>query len=162
LDHFPGVADVSESRALDDPRLSSIPHEVVRHGPARSLEEAATARGLQPSQLIKTMVVRRAADDYLFVLVPGDRVISWPKLRGHLGVNRLSMPDAEEARTVTGYERGTITPLGSSRDWPILADAHLSNVVSLGGGAHGVSVTLSSTDLVGALDAEVVDVTDPV
>jgi len=156
------MADVSEARALDDPRLSSIPHEVVRHGPARSLEEAATARGLQPSQVIKTMVVRRAADDYLFVLVPGDRVISWPKLRGHLGVNRLSMPDAEEARSVTGYERGTITPLGSAQDRPILADSHLSEIVSLGGGAHGVSVTLSSTDLVGALDAEVVDVTDPV
>jgi len=117
---------------------------------------------MSPSQLIKTMVIRRAADEYLFILVPGDRVISWPKLRSHLGVNRLSMPDAEEARAVTGYERGTITPLGSTGDWPVLADAHLSDIVSLGGGAHGVSVTLSSADLVGALGAKVVDVTDPV
>lgn len=153
---------MSEVGALDDPRLTSIPYQVVRHGPAHSLEEAATARGMKPSQLIKTMVVRRSADDYLFVLVPGDRVISWPKLRGHLGVNRLSMPDAEEARAVTGYERGTITPLGSSRDWPVVADSLLSDIVSLGAGAHGVSVTLSSADLVGALGAEVVDVTDPV
>jgi Cys-tRNA(Pro) deacylase len=156
------LVDVSETEALDDPRLTAIPHEVVRHGPANSLEEAATARGMTPSQLIKTMVVRRAADDYMFVLVPGDRVISWPKLRGHLGVNRLSMPDAEEARAVTGYERGTITPLGSTEDWPVLADSHLRDIVSLGGGAHGVSVTLSSADLVGAFGAEVADVTDPV
>lgn len=153
---------MSETRALDDTRLAAIPHEVVRHGPARSLEEAAAARGMRPSQLIKTMVVRRGADDYLFVLVPGDRVISWPKLRGNLGVNRLSMPDAEEARAVTGYERGTITPLGADGDWPVLADSHLSDIVSLGGGAHGISVTLSSADLVGALGAEVGDVTDPV
>ena len=47
--------------------------------------------------------------------VPGDRVISWPKLRALLGVSRLSMPDAEVARQATGYERGTITPLGSVR-----------------------------------------------
>lgn len=152
---------MTESRALDDPRLVSIPHEVVEHGPARSLEEAATARGMMPSQLIKTMVVRRGTDDYLFVLVPGDRVISWPKLRGHLGVNRLSMPDAEEAKAVTGYERGTITPLGAERNWPVVADSHLSDIVSLGGGAHGVSVTLSSADLVATLGAEIVDVTDP-
>jgi Cys-tRNA(Pro)/Cys-tRNA(Cys) deacylase len=117
---------------------------------------------MRPAQLIKTMVVRRGADDYLFVLVPGDRVISWPKLRAHLDVNRLSMPDAEEARAVTGYERGTITPLGAERDWPVLADSHLSDIVSLGGGAHGVSVTLSSADLVTALEADVVDLTDPV
>ncbi|HEU4894406.1 MAG TPA: YbaK/EbsC family protein [Acidimicrobiia bacterium] len=153
---------MSSTPALDDHRLASIPHEVVRHGPARSLEEAAAAREMSPSQLIKTMVVRRGADDYLFVLVPGDRVISWPKLRSHLGVNRLSMPDADEARAVTGYERGTITPLGSERPWPVVADSHLSEVVSLGGGAHGVSVTLSSADLVAVLGADLIDVTEPV
>ena len=59
------------------------------------------------------MVVRRGAGDHLFVLVPGDREISWPKLRALLGVNRISMPDADAAREVTGYERGTITPFGS-------------------------------------------------
>jgi Cys-tRNA(Pro)/Cys-tRNA(Cys) deacylase len=150
------------SRALDDLRLVSTPHEVVEHGPARSLEEAAAARRMTPSQLIKTMVVRRGADDYLFVLVPGDRVISWPKLRRHLGVNRLSMPDAAEAKAVTGYERGTITPLGAEGNWPVVADSHLSDIVSLGGGAHGVSVTLASADLVAALGAETADVTDPV
>lgn len=150
------------SPALDDHRLGAVPHEVVRHGPVRSLEEAAEARGMSPAQLIKTMVVRRASDDYLFVLVPGDRVISWPKLRAHLRVNRLSMPDAEEARTVTGYERGTITPLGSTRDLPVIADSRLAGTVSLGAGEHGLSVSLAATDLVDILGADVADVTDPV
>lgn len=153
---------MSGSPALNDPRLGAIPHEVVRHGLVRSLEEAAEARGMTPAQLIKTMVVRRASDDYLFVLVPGDRVISWPKLRAHLGVNRLSMPDADEARSVTGYERGTITPLGSARDLPVIADSRLVGMVSLGAGEYGLSVSLSASDLVDVLDAEVADVTDPV
>lgn len=152
---------MSDSPALTDPRLGAITHEVVRHGLVRSLEEAAEARGMHPSQLIKTMVVRRAEDDYLFVLVPGDRVISWPKLRAHLRVNRLSMPDAEEARQVTGYERGTITPLGSERDLPVVADSRLSGVVSLGAGEHGLSLTIESTDLFDAFEAVVADVTDP-
>lgn len=152
----------SDSPALDDPRLGAVTHEVVRHGLVRSLEEAAEARGMVPAQVIKTMVVRRASDDYLFVLVPGDRVISWPKLRAHLGVNRLSMPDAEQAREVTGYERGTITPLGSARELPVIADSRLVGTVSLGAGEHGLSVSLDATDLVETLAAEVVDVTDPV
>lgn len=151
-----------DTPALRDPRLASLPHEVVRHGPVSSLEEAAEARGVTSRQVIKTMVVRRAEDDFLFVLVPGDRNISWPKLRAHLGVSRLSMPDAEEARRVTGYERGTITPLGSSRDWPVLAETSIIGEVSLGGGAHGVSLTVDSTRLIEVLGAEVADVTEPI
>ena len=77
-------------------------------------------------------------------------------------VSRLSMPDAEEARRVTGYERGTITPLGSSRDWPVLADTSIIGEVSLGGGAHGVSLTVDSTRLIEVLGAEVADVTEPI
>ena len=50
-----------------------------------------------PSAIVKTMVVRRSEDDHLFVLVPGDRQISWPKLRALLGVNRISLPPTPPA-----------------------------------------------------------------
>ena len=111
---------VSEERAVAGVEATGIAYEVTRHGPVRSLAEAAAARGIEPSQLVKSLVVRRADDDFLFVLVPGDRTISWPKLRQLLGVSRLSMPDAAIALEVTGYERGTITPFGSlgpGRSW---------------------------------------------
>jgi Cys-tRNA(Pro) deacylase len=117
---------------------------------------------MAPRQLLKTLVVRRAEDDYLFVLVPGDREISWPKLRAHLGVNRISMPDAGTAREVTGYERGTITPFGSVRALPVVADATVTrSTVSIGAGGHGVAVVVGADALVVALDAVVADVTDP-
>lgn len=153
---------MSDTPALRDERLESLSHEVVRHGPVSSLQEAAAARSVTPAQVIKTMVVRRDTDDYLFVLVPGDRNISWPKLRAHLGVNRISMPDAGDALRVTGYERGTITPLGASTAWPVLADERVTGQVSIGGGAHGVSLTVTAADLISALGADVADVTEPV
>src|ERR1043166_4191092 len=96
------------SPALEAPTAAGIKHRVIRHGPVRSLAEAADARGVAPADVGKTMVVRRGPDDFLFVLVPGDRSISWPKLRALLGVSRLSLPDPETARAATGYERGTI------------------------------------------------------
>ena len=106
--------------------------------------------------------MRRGDDDYLFVLVPGDRAISWPKLRALLGVSRMSMPDAATARDVTGYERGTITPFGSSRPWPVVADERVvGRTASIGGGGHGVGATVAGDDLVRVLDATVADVTDP-
>lgn len=138
-----------------------LTYRVTRHGPVRSLEEAAAARGVEPSAVLKTLVVRRGDDDFLFVLVPGDREISWPKLRALLGVSRLSMPDAAVARDATGYERGTITPLGSLRPWPVVADAAVTGEVSLGAGAHGVALLVDAGELVAALGAQVADVTDP-
>lgn len=53
----------------------------------RSLAEAARARGVAPADVVKTLVVRRGEDDFLFVLVPGDRALSWPKLRAHQDAN---------------------------------------------------------------------------
>lgn len=135
---------------------------VTRHGPVTSLAEAASLRGVAPADIIKTIVVRRAADDYLFVLVPGDREFSWPKLRTLLGVNRLSMPDAQTAFEVTGYERGTITPFGSTHPWPVIADASITGRrISMGGGEPGVSISLDADTMVAALNATVADISEP-
>ena len=145
--------------ALDE---AALPYRVIEHGPVRSLAEAATARGVQPADVIKTLVVRRGDDDYLFVLVPGDRTISWPKLRTLLGVSRMSMPDAAAAKAATGYERGTITPFGSLRAWPVVADERLAGCeVTLGAGEHGVAVGVSADAAIAALEATVADVTEP-
>ena len=151
-----------ETRALAALAASGIEHTITRHGRVGSLEEAAAVRGVEPQDILKTLVVRRAEDDYLFVLVPGGREISWPKLRALLGVNRMSMPDAGVARQVTGYERGTITPFGSTTTLPVVADATVGGrLISIGAGAHGVAATAHADDVLRVLDAQVADVTDP-
>jgi Cys-tRNA(Pro)/Cys-tRNA(Cys) deacylase len=152
------MSDNSE-RAAGAAVALGLEHTVTQHGPVRSLAEAAAARGIEPHQIIKTMVVRVSEGDHRFVLVPGDREISWPKLRALLGVSRISMPSAEEAYAVTGYERGTITPLGALVPLPVIADATISGMISIGGGAHGVALTVDAAALVAAIDARVADVT---
>ena len=154
------MADTPALTALDGSRLD---FRVVQTQPAHSAEESAKLQGIPLDALLRTLVVRRGEADYLFVLVPGGRRFDWPKLRAHLGVSRLSMPDAEEARAVTGYERGAITPFGSQRAWPVLIDASAlaQPLVAIGGGARGVNLHLSPADLVAHLGADVVDVSVP-
>ena len=151
------------TRATDAIAAAGIPHRVIRTERARSAEESAELQGIELGALLRTIVVRRGEDDYVFVLVPGGRRFDWPKVRGHLGVKRLSLPDADEAREATGYERGAITPFGASRAWQAIVDASAMDrpVVAIGGGAHGVNLHLAPADLVSALAAEVVDVTVP-
>ena len=152
-----------ETPAIRSLPSSGIAYSVVRTAPPSSVEESASLQGIETSQLIRTIVVRRGAGDYLFVLVPGGRQIDWPKLREHLGVSRLSLPDQDEAKEATGYERGSITPFGAIHRWPVLADVSLASLdrIAIGGGARGVNVHLSAGDLVTHLDADVADVTRP-
>lgn len=153
---------MSEQRAVAAVEAMGLAHRVIRHGPVRSLTEAALARGVSPAEVVKTIVVRRGAGDFLFVLVPGDRTISWPKLRELLGVSRMSMPDADTAYEATGYVRGTITPFGSTTAWPVVADQRLGGrEITIGSGAHGVAIAVDAEAAFAALDATVADVTDP-
>jgi len=141
---------------------AGIRHRVIEYGPVRSAAEAAVARGVEVADVVKTLVVRRGDGDYVLVLVPGDRVISWPKLRAVLGVHRLSLPDAAAARDATGYERGTITPFGSTTAWPVVADERIAGrQITLGTGVHGVAVGLAADDALAALGASTADVTEP-
>lgn len=141
---------------------AGLKFRVIEHAPVSSLQAAAAARGVAVPDVVKTIVVRRGEDDYLFVLVPGDRVISWPKLRTLLGVSRLSMPDAATALAATGYERGTITPFGSSRPWPVVADDRLADrEITLGAGRHNVAVAVAAQAALTALGATVADISDP-
>ena len=142
---------------------SDLAFQVVRTERPSSVEESAALQGIEVGQLLRTIVVRRGADDYVFVLIPGARQIDWPKLRAHLGVSRLSLPDAEEARAATGYERGAITPFGSAKPWPVVADETVARLerVAIGGGARGVNLHADATDLLAHLDADVADVARP-
>ncbi|MEO7236020.1 MAG: YbaK/EbsC family protein [Lapillicoccus sp.] len=150
-----------ELRALAAVEAAGLEATVTRHGRVGSLAEAAAARGVRPEDIVKSLVVRRGEGDFLFVLVPGDRQFSWKKLRALLGTNRVSMPDAAVALEVTGYERGTITPFGSSHPWPVFADESIAGrVVSLGAGAHGVAMTAHADDIVRVLGAQLADISD--
>jgi Cys-tRNA(Pro) deacylase len=157
------MEDSTETPAIAAARALGVAHRVVRTEPANSAEESAAMQDIPLEALLRTIVVRRGEDDYVFVLVPAGRRFDWPKVRGHLGVNRLSLPDADEAQRVTGYVRYTITPFGSARAWPVIADAAIAEqpVVAIGGGARGVNLHLAPNDLVAALGAELVDVSIP-
>ena len=150
-------------RFLADAAARGLEVELVERLAAHSLEEAATILGIRPGDIVKSLVVKHKDGSFLFALVPGDRQISWPKLRQLVGVNKLSLPAADVALAATGYERGTITPLGSTTAWPVYADSTITGRrISMGAGEHGYSAFVDADVLTAALGAVVADITDPV
>lgn len=139
------------ARALDE---LHIPYRLFVHsGPVHSLEQAARERHQLPDQVIRSIVFRVGKDDFLMVLMAGDRQISWPMLRRYLGQSRLTMATEDEVRTVTGYERGAVAPFALPQPMRILADESIftHEEVSLGSGVRGTAVIMTSSDLRRAL-----------
>jgi len=149
-------------RVAADAAARGLTVEFIERMRATSLEEAAEILGITPADIVKSLVVKRSDDTFLFALIPGDRQISWPKLRALVGVNKLQLPAPELAREATGYERGTITPLGSTTAWPVYADVSLlGRRVSMGAGEHGYSLFVEADALLPALAATVADISEP-
>ncbi|MGK9147213.1 YbaK/EbsC family protein [Plantibacter flavus] len=160
----PGDEPVGHKRVEAAAAALGLPIELVERPPARSLHEAAQLLGIEPREIVKTIVVKRRSGDYLFALVPGGRKISWPPFRTLLGVNKLAMPDAATAFAATGYERGTITVLGATSALPVYADErilHDGGRISIGAGEHGWSAFVDAAEYLAAIGAITADLTEP-
>ena len=151
---------------MDDPppvaRMLSalnIPHRQFRHpGPVTSLKQAARERGQSPDQVVRSIVFRLAKDEYLMVLIGGERQVSWPALRRHLGQSRLTLASEAEVLAATGFQRGAVSPIGLPRPMRTLMDDSVmaQSEISIGSGERGVTIILRAADLQRALgDAEV-------
>ena len=150
-------------RVRDAAAARGLAIEIKERPAADSLAEAAELLGIPPAGIVKTLVVKRSDDTYLFALIPGDRAISWPKLRAVVGVNKLQLPDPARALAATGYERGTIVPIGSSHEWPIFADERIvGRRVAMGAGAHGYSLFADADALIATYSATVADISQAV
>ena len=157
------MGEAGRERVAADAAARGIPIEIVERPAARSLEEAAELLGITPADIVKSLVVKRHDGTFLFAEVPGDRQISWAKLRALVGVNKLRLPEASLALEATGYERGTITPLGSTTAWPVYVDERVAGRrVSMGAGEHGYSAFVEADDLIRGLGATVADISEPV
>ena len=137
-----------------------IPHRVFRHaGKVTSLEQAAHERGQRPEQVVRSILFRLAGDQFVMVLAPGRQQISWPALRQHLGVSRLSMASEEEVLLQTGYVRGSVSPFGlpepadPAHRIRILIDESIfdEDEISLGSGVRNTAVLMNTADLRRAL-----------
>jgi len=127
-----------------------LPHRLFRHpGPVSSLEQAARERGQSPRQVIRSIVFRIGAGDFVMVLVAGPAQVSWPALRSYLGQSRLTTATEDEVLRVTGYRPGAVSPFGLPAPLRILADENVfaPEEISIGSGERGATVIMKSADL---------------
>ena len=137
-----------------------IPHKLHIHAkPLHSLEQAAQERGLDPTQIVRSLLFRCEEDTYVLVLMAGTKKVHWPKLRRYLGVSRITTATSDQVQEVTGYPPGALSPFGLPSPIRTLADHSLftHEEISLGAGIPNAGVILKRDDLLNALEIEMGD-----
>ena len=156
-------------RLRRDAEDRGVPIKFARRGQAASLQEAAANIGVEPREIVKTLVAKAKATQttrehsYVLVLIPGDRQVDWATLRRLTGMKKMSMTAPEEAVEATGHRPGTITPFGAESAegvrWPIYADESITGRIAMGAGAAGLSLFVDSAALFAAYDVVTADIT---
>ena len=142
------------SPVTQDLDRQKIPYRVFQHpGPIKSLEQAASERGQEPQQIIRSLLFRLSKEDFVMALMAGPQQIDWKTLRRTLGEKRLTTANEDEVLRITGYPRGAVSPFGLPQPLRILADPDIFTPaeISIGSGVRGTTIILSSADLRRAL-----------
>jgi Cys-tRNA(Pro)/Cys-tRNA(Cys) deacylase len=136
-------------------RAAGVEHAVheYAHDPAADSYalEAASALGLDPARVYKTLVVSRA-DELVVCIVPSGATLDLRSLG-----KRAQLAPTDRAERVTGYVAGGISPLGQRRALPTFLDdsalAHPTIFVSAG--RRGLELELAPAALVALTRAQV-------
>ena len=121
-----------------------------KHDPAAASYglEAATALGVEPSRVFKTLLVDTGAG-LAVAVVPVDRQLDLKAVAAALGAKKVAMAQPADAERVTGYVVGGISPVGQKRALPTVLDASASGhpTILVSGGRRGLDLELAPADL---------------
>jgi len=139
--------------AVDAVRRANVEHRLieydsdVEHGYG---EEAATALGVAPDLVFKTLVAKLDGKRLAIALVPVKSMLNLKALAALSEAKHAEMATPREAERTTGYRVGGISPLGQRRRLPAFADASIEAHarVYVSAGRRGLELELSPRDLV--------------
>ena len=139
-----------------------VPHEIfLLSSPTKTAERTAALLGLRLSEVVKS-VIFMAEDRPILVLVPGDRRVSYKKVKDALSINKLKLATSQEVIDHTGYTLGATPPFAHRTDIDTLVDGVIAGkeVVYTGGGELNAMLKIRSQDLIRAAGAKVADVSE--
>ena len=124
-----------------------IPHDVLRHEPVFTSEQAAEIRGTSLASGAKALVCKADGEMMMFVL-PADRKLDSRSVRRTKKIKSLRFASAEDVLEVTGLRPGSIPPFGSLFALRTLCDERLADqpTINFNAGDHAISICMTYAD----------------
>ena len=113
-------------------------------------EHVASATGMDPDQVFKTLVARGEKKGILVFCIPVSCTLDLKKAAGAAGDKKVEMIHMKELLGLTGYIRGGCSPVGMKKKYPTFIDetALLYDTIAVSGGARGLQMVLRPEDLI--------------
>lgn len=126
---------------------------------ALTAEGVAEVLGHEPERIFKTLILRGDRSGPMIALTPAGTEINVRALAKASGDKRVEMVPLRDVRSLTGYERGAVTPLGIQRNYPVFIDetVELWDIVGISGGEKGLEILLAPSDLLSVTGAVTAD-----
>lgn len=143
-------------------RASGVDHSVhlYRYESHPGALGGATALGLDPHLVVKTLIMEDDSGSPLVVLMHGDREVSTKTLARIVGVRSISPSDPAVAQRHSGYLVGGTSPFGLRIAMPLYMERSITACerIYLNGGKRGFLIGLAAADVVSELSPTLVDV----
>ena len=122
--------------------------------PIRALEEILEEHGYLPGSVVRSILFRTDAKNYILLAIAGSSKADWGVLRKNLNERRLTLAEPSEVAEQTGYVIGAVPPLALPESIQVLADKSLKEYEKLiiGSGVLGYAFGLSGADLCGLME----------
>ncbi|MGP1508284.1 MAG: aminoacyl-tRNA deacylase [Sphaerochaeta sp.] len=137
-----------------------IPFEVLRYDISDETNEDIalyTSRRLGiPEELIyKTLIMVNSDNQHFVFCLPAGFSVSLKKARVLTGSSSIDLMKTDNIRSLTGYVRGGVSPLGMKRKFPTFIEelAQLEDYIYISGGLRGLSLKIKPQDLRRATEA---------
>ncbi len=104
----------------------------------KSIEAVAAFLKLEPSQLVKTLIVQTSEEELLAVLLRGDRDLNEIKLANLLDVDGVLLADDELVKKATGAPTGFAGPIGLAIR--VIADSEVKGMADFVVGGNAVDL----------------------
>lgn len=136
-------------------------YDYVEHGGAN---ESARQLGVDPFNVVKTLIMEDAAGTPLVVLMHGCYEVSLKALARQIGAKRVQPCALSQAPKYSGYQIGGTSPFGTRRRMPVWVEKSILTLdhIYINGGQRGYLVKINPVVLEELLGARPVEVANDV
>ena len=124
-----------------------IVHDVLRHAPVYTSEEAAAVRGTPLASGAKALICK-LDDRFVMIVLPADRKLASKEVRKAASAKSLRFASREEVKQLTSLTPGSIPPFGSLFNLPTWCDERLAEQpkINFNAGDHSISISMTYAD----------------
>ncbi len=108
--------------------------------------------------LFKTLVLRGDKSGALVVCLPGHLEVNLKALAAASGNKKVEVVPQKEVQGLTGYIRGSVSPLALKKTYPVYVDQRALEhpIIMVNAGQKGLLMKIAPADLVQAVDAQLI------